>query len=713
MISSNPLVRASVGASALWMASLVVAVPSSAQSTTGPNVEWTSYAHDASGSRFAPLDQINATNFNDLQVAWSFSTDNLGNRPEYKLEGTPLEVAGVVYTTGGNRRDVVALDAVTGELLWMHREHEGERAVAAPRQLSGRGLSYWAGPGGQDARILYVTPGYFLIALDARTGERIRSFGHDGAVDMKATDSQGIRRLTNHGLAEPNLTVGEIGWQSAPTVVADEVLVGSAFTEGFTPISHDNNKGLVQAFDVRTGQKLWEWDTIPKKGEKGYDTWLDGSADHTGNNGVWTQIAADPEAGLAYLPVESPTSDFYGGMRKGNNLYSDSLVAVDLKTGKMKWYFQMIHHDIWDYDSSSMPLLMDINVDGKLIKAVAEPSKQGMLYVFDRLTGKPVWPIVEKPVPKGNVPGEWYSPTQPFPSKPAPYALNGVTKDQLIDFTPALHQKALDLIKDYVIGPVYTPPALSKEGGPLGTLSMGPATGGTNWPGGSFNPENHTVYVYACNACYGSFGMVTPPQGFTDLPYVEGQAGQPVTMIYAAGANQGADAVAERSKQPIDAPPPRNNFHELSVDGLPLMKPPYSTISAINLDTGQIEWQVPAGDTPDYIRRNPALKGVNLPARTGSSVFTIGTLVTKSLVIAGDAAVTTTPEHPRGAMLRAYDQKSGKEVGGVLMPAPQSGSPMSYMVDGRQYIIVAVSGGNHSGEYICYTLPSSDLADRP
>lgn len=694
------------------MMALMLAQPSFAQSAAGRNVDWTSYAADTSGSRFEPLDQINAANFNDLQVAWTFSTDNLGNRPEYKLEGTPLEVGGVIYATGGNRRDVVALDAVTGELLWMHGEHEGDRGVAAPRQLSGRGLSYWSEPGGKDARILYVTPGYFLIALDARTGERIHSFGQDGAVDLKASDSQGIRRVTSKGLAEPNLTLGEIGWQSAPTVAGDEVLVGSAFTEGFTPISRDNNKGLVQAFDVHSGSKLWEWDTIPKKGEKGYDTWLNGSADHTGNTGVWTEIAADPELGLAYLPVEAPTSDFYGGLRKGDNLYSDSLVAVSLKTGKMKWYFQLIHHDIWDYDSSAMPLLMDISVGGKSIKAVAEPSKTGMLYVFDRVTGKPVWPIVERPVPRGNVPGEWYAPTQPFPTKPAPYARGGVTPDELIDFTPDLHRKALDLVKDYQLGPIYTPPAFSKEPGPLATLVLGPATGGTNWPGGSFNPENHTVYVYACNACLGADGIVAPPPGFTDLPYVEGQAGRDITMIYAAGANQGADAVAEKSKAPEDAPPARNSFRDLTVEGLPLIKPPYNSISAINLDTGEIEWQVPHGDTPDYVRRSPALKGLEVP-RTGQRSFNIGTLVTKSLVIAGDPEVTTTQEHPRGAMLRAYDQKSGKEVGDVLMPAPQSGSPMTYMVDGRQYIIVAVSGGNHSGEYICYTLPSSDLARRP
>ena len=562
--------------------------------------------------------------------------------------------------------------------------------------------------------MLYVTPGYFLIALDARTGERVRPFGNDGAVDMKATDSQGIK---------PNLTIGEVGLQSAPTVIGDEVLVGSAFTEGFTPAASDNNKGLVQAFDVRSGRKLWEWDTIPKRGEKGYDTWFNGSADHTGNTGVWTQISADSQAGLAYLPVESPTSDFYGGLRKGDNLFSDSLVAVSLTTGKIKWFYQLIHHDIWDFDTSSMPLLIDINVDGKPIKAVAQPDKTGMLYVFDRITGKPVWPITEKPVPGGNVPGEWYSPTQPFPTKPAPYAPGGVMPNDLIDFTPQLHQKALDLAKDYELGPQFTPPWLSQETpeGKLATLSRGPASGGTNWPGGSFNPENHTVYVYACDACVGAYGVVAPPHGFTDLPYVDGEVGRQVTMVYAAGAGQGADAVAAKADSssaslPQSVSPEASRrgeagFRPLTVDGLPLTKPPYSTISAINLDTGDIEWQVPAGDTPDYVRNSPALKGLDIP-RTGQRSYNIGILLTKALVIAGDAEVTTTPQHPRGAMLRAYDQNTGREVGDVLMPAGQSGTPMTYMVNGRQYIIVAVSGGNHSGEYICYTLPDSDLRNK-
>jgi quinoprotein glucose dehydrogenase len=658
------------------------------------DVEWTTYAGNWDGSRYKPLDQINASNFNNLEVVWRFKTDHIGNRPEFKLEGTPLEVGGVIYTTAGSRRGAIALDAVTGELLWVHGEHEGARGAAAPRQLSGRGLSYWSD--GNEARILYVTPGYFLIALDAKTGQRVSTFGNNGAVDLKADDDQKI---------EPNLTTGEIGWQSAPTVVGDAILIGSAFREGFTPTSYRNNKGSARAFDVRTGKRLWEFRTIPQKGEPGYETWLNGSAEYSGNTGVWTEITADAQAGLAYLPVESPTSDFYGGHRPGNGLYGNALVAVDLKTGKVKWYFQLIHHEIWDYDIAAAPLLIDITVDGKPIKAVAEPTKQGYLYVFDRLTGKPVWPMPERRAPKGNVPGEWYAPTQPIPSRPSAYTRTGVSADDLIDFTPAMHSKALELVKNYQLGPIYTPPVLSERPGPLGTLMLGPADGGTNWPGGSFNPETHTVFVFGCNSCLIPIGLVPPPPGLSDIRYVVGKAGKKVTMINASGTNQGADAPLVKSK----APPPKEDDDdaELAVDGLPIIKPPYSTISAIDLNTGEIKWQVAHGETPDFVRNNPALKGMNIP-RTGQTSYNIGTLVTKTLVIAGDSAVTTTPDHPRGAMLRAYDQKDGKEVGAVWMPAPQSGSPMTFMRNGKQYLIVAVSGGSYSGEYICFALPSKD-----
>src|SRR5216684_2938194 len=302
------------------------------------DVEWPTHGADLAATRYRPLDQINASNFNKLEVAWRFKTDSLGNRPEYKLEGTPLMVNRVVYTTAGSRRAAIALDAVTGELLWVHGEHEGARGGAAPRQLSGRGLAYWSD--GKEERILYVTPGYQLICLDAKTGMRVPGFGNKGAVDLKLNDDQEIL---------PDLTTGEIGIQSATVVAKDTVIIGAAFREGMTPKSMRNNKGYVRGFDVRTGKRLWIFHTIPKKGEVGGDTWLRGSAEYTGNTGVWTQITVDEQLGLVYLPVESPTNDFYGGHRPGNNLFGETLVWLDARTGKSIWHFQMIHHGIWDY----------------------------------------------------------------------------------------------------------------------------------------------------------------------------------------------------------------------------------------------------------------------------------------------------------------------------------------------------------------------------
>jgi len=654
--------------------------------------EWPTYAADLAGTRYRPFDQINPSNFNDLEVAWRLKTDNFGNRPEYKLEGTPLMVNGVLYTTAGSRRAAIAIDAATGELLWLHGEHEGKRGAAAPRQLSGRGLAYWSD--GKEERIFYFTPGYRLVCLDAKTGARVPSFGKDGIVDLKLDDDQTIL---------PDLVTGEIGLHSTPIVAGDTVIVGAAFREGFTPSSKRNNKGYVRGFDVRTGKRLWIFHTIPKKNEFGYDTWLNGSAEYTGNTGVWTQITVDEKLGLVYLPVESPTGDFYGGHRPGNNLFGESLVCVDLKTGERKWYFQLVHHPLWDMDLSSAPILADITVNGRAVKAVAQPSKQGFLYIFDRVTGKPVWPIEERPVEVGSVPGEWYSPTQPIPSKPAAYSRNGVSIDDLIDFTPDFRKQAEALVSRYHLGPVFTPPVVSKIDGPLGTLTLGTADGGTNWPGGSYDPETHVLYAFACNACLEPIGLVPPPKELSDMNYVYGTAGKEVRMINAAGTDSSADALKPVKK----AAGSSDEWTVLNVDGLPLIKPPYGTISAINLDTGEIVWQTAHGETPDLIRNHPALKGLKIP-RTGQETWNVGTLVTKTLVIAGDGMVTTGPDHPRGAMLRAYDKKTGKEVGAIYMPAPESGSPMTYMLNGRQYIVVAVSGGNYSGEYIAFALPSEE-----
>jgi glucose dehydrogenase len=653
--------------------------------------EWPTYGADLANTRYRPLDQINASNFDKLAVAWRFKTDNLGTRPEGKLEGTPLMVNGVLYATAGTRRAVVALDAATGELLWTHSEREGPRGAAAPRQLSGRGLAYWSD--GKEERILYVTPGYRLIALDAKTGQPISGFGANGAVDLKVGVISGAGQ-------QIDLVTGEIGLHSTPIVAKDTVIIGSAFRSGATPKKHANSKGLVHAFDVRTGKSLWIFRTIPAPGEYGNETWLDNSWSENGNTGVWTQMAVDEDLGLAYLPVELPTGDYYGGHRPGKGLFGETLVAVDLKTGQRKWHYQLIHHGLWDMDIASPPILTDITVNGRTIKAVAQPTKQDILYVFDRVTGQPIWPIEERPVEKGTVPGEWYSPTQPIPTKPRAYARNGVSTDDLIDFTAALRGEALETVSKYKIGPVYTPPVVSKLEGPLATLTLGTANGGSNWPGGSFDPETHILYVHACNACLVPLSLVpSPGPEFSDMKYVSGVAGQTVTAKPGAGGAAGADA-----PQPVgdDAGPALN----LKVQGLPLIKPPYGTISAINMNTGDILWQIAHGETPDEVRNSPALKGLDIQ-RTGQNGI-IGILTTKTLIIAGDPLATTTPSHPKGALLHAYDKATGKEVGAVYLPAQQSGSPMTYLLNGKQYIVVAVSSNSYSGEYIAFALPAAN-----
>jgi quinoprotein glucose dehydrogenase len=683
-------------------ASLPVRGVTAAHSTK--NGEWPHYTGDLAGTRYSPLDQINADNFNKLEVAWRFKTDNLGTRPEYKLEGTPLMVNGILYATAGTRRSVVALKADTGEVVWVHAEFEGKRAVNAPRQLSGRGLSYWSDGRGND-RILYVTPAYRLVALDAATGVRIPSFGNGGVVDLKV----GVVHGTGQQI---DLEKGDIGLHSTPVVVKDVVIVGSAMKEGMTVVTHDNSKGQVRAFDVRTGKQLWTFHTIPRPGEFGNDTWLNNSWETNGNTGVWTQISVDEELGLVYLPVESPTSDFYGGHRPGNNLFGESLVCVDLRTGQRKWHYQIVHHPIWDYDLSSAPILADINVNGKTIKAVALPTKEAFLYVFDRVTGKSIWPIEERPVPKGDVPGEWYSPTQPFPTKPPAYARQSVTVDDLIDFTPEMREEAMKAIAVYKNGPMFNPPVLSKVGGLIAALTIGTTNGGTNWPGGGYDPETHTVFVPASNASIAPIGLIEPPEGFSDIKYVSGRAGQPFRVSEGPGFGSAADFPREPRRRPAPAaqapagPAPAAGGGALQVQGLPILKPPYGLLTAINLDKGEITWQVPHGDTPDVVRNHAALKGKDIP-KTGQN-GAVGLVVTKTLVIMGDPQVTTTPDHPRGAMLRAYDKATGKQVGAVYLPAPQSGSPMTYRVNGKQYIVVAVSGGAYSGEYIAFALPAVD-----
>jgi len=673
------------------------------------NGDWFHYTADMHGSRYSPLDQINADNFNKLEVAWRFKTDNFGTFPEYKLEGTPLAIRGILYTTAGTRRDVIALDGRTGEIVWVHSMREGKRAAVAPRQLSGRGVSYWT-DGKGDERIVYVTTGYRLVELNAKTGAPVASFGKDGIIDLKLGAVKGKGE-------QIDLETGEIGVHSTPGIVKDTIIVGSAMREGATVPTHNNTKGLVRAFDARTGKLLWTFNTIPRPGEFGSDTWENESWAINGNTGVWTQITADEEAGLVYLPVETPTSDYYGGHRPGNNLFAETLVCVDLKTGQRKWHFQFTHHPIWNFDMSSAPLIADVNVNGRPRKVVAVPSKQGWLYVFDRITGEPVWPIVEKPVPQSDVPGEKTSPTQPHPPDSLRYARNAFkVPDDLIDFTPELRQAAIERSKFYKWADTpFAPSILGNVNGPLyGAITVGTAT---NWPGGGYDPENHIAFAPAGNMP-GIRTVVPPPPGFSDIRYVSGIAGEAFREVLGPGDCCAADSPrtaqrAAEARQPAPAAPQPQPAGGgagtgLNVQGLPMIKPPYGVIAAIDLDKGALKWQTPHGDTPDAVRNHPMLRGKNIPKTGQAGTAGVGLMVTKTVVVMGDPQVTTTPEHPRGAMLRAYNKMTGEQVGAVWMPAPQSGSPMTYAYGGKQYIIVAISGGSYSGEYLAFSLPGTE-----
>ena len=628
----------------------------------------------------SPLDQIDAKNVKELEIVWRWKADNFGPAPDYNWEVTPLMVGKVLYFTAGSRRDVVAVDAATGETLWMYRLDEGERGDRAPRKQN-RGLAYWT-DGKDDARLLLISPGYQLVALDARTGRPVPTFGKNGVVEL------------TEGLDRDVVKPGQIGASSPAIVVRDVVVVGAAMIAGTAPPSKTHVPGYIRGFDVHTGRRIWTFKTIPRPGETGNETWEGDSWQYTGNTGAWAPLAGDEELGYVYVPVEMPTGDFYGGHRLGNNLFGDSLVCLDAKTGARVWHFQLVHHDVWDWEPSSPPILADITVGGKPIKAVAQVTKHAFTFVFDRATGAPVWPIEERPVPQTDVPGERTSPTQPFPTKPVPYDRQGVTTDDLIDFTPELKAEAVAIFNQYKTSPnPFLPPIVAGTDGKLASLWLPHHTGGGNWPGGAFDPETGIMYV----------------SSVTNADAVALQKGDPkrTDMAYVAvlGAHPGAPAGAVQ----IAAPPVAGESAgrpSFGPRGLPLVRPPWGRITAIDLHTGDHVWMIANGDAPDVVKNNPALKGLNLDLSKSGKPERSPLLVTKTLLFGADGAgLFSSGPGAGGRMFRAIDKKTGAIVHEMALPASTTGIPMTYMVDDRQYIVVAVGARGVPAELIALAVP--------
>jgi glucose dehydrogenase len=610
----------------------------------GISVPWADYHGDKGANRYSALDQINASNVADLEIAWSFDTGSFGPRPETYSVSTPLMVNGKIYATVGATRNVVALDAISGELLWLWRPEEGERFDDAPRKGSGKGLSYYNDDGQET--IFTITPGYYLVALDAQTGDPLPSFGAGGYVDLQS----GLRR----GVGRDDL---DIGISFPPIVVEDIVIAGAAHEVGMRPLSASNVKGDIRGFDARSGRKLWTFKTIPERGEIGSETWLNDSAQYTGNAGVWSAMSADIERGTVYLPVESATGDRYGADRPGNNLFSSSTVALDYKTGKRKWHFQTTHHDIWDWDTPSAPLVINLP-DGT--PAVVQTLKQSHLFMFNPENGEPLFPVEERVVPASDVPGEATARTQPFPTKPAPYDRRGFSEDDLVDFTPEIHARATEIASKYRFSELFTPPSLYKDptDGSLGTLHLPSSTGGSNWEGAAYDPDTGFIYVSSRTAT-SVLSLVSEPDA-SSVRYIQGGDRTP------------------------------------SIDGIPLVKPPYGRITAIDLTSGDHVWQVVNGDTPASIKNHPLLEGIDIPP-TGKPTRS-SLILTKSLLFAG--------EGPGGdPVLHAIDKATGETVANIMLPASVTGVPMTYMHEGKQFLVMTVSDFSSAAKIIALTLP--------
>lgn len=631
--------------------------PPAAATPSGPTVNWNSYGGNLANWRYSPLDLLTKDNIASVKPAWRWKSDNYGPSPEYRNESTPIMINGTLYFTAGTQRWVVAVDGVTGANKWSWHLDEGDRGRNAPRRNSGRGVGYWTD--GTSERIFTITPGFMLAALDARTGLPVPGFGTNGLVDLKA----------NLGIVDIDLVTTAIGNTSPPFVIDNVVVVPPALLEGTRPSSMKNVPGRIMAFDTRTGTLAWRFNTIPVKGEVGYDTWEKGSAEYTGNAGSWAPLAADEKRGLIYVPVEDATGDYYGGHRPGDNLFSSSLVCLDAKTGKRVWHQQLIHHDIWDRDNPTHPILADITVGGRKIEAVVQLTKQAYAFVFDRVTGAPVWPINEVPVEQTDVPGEQTSPTQPVPTKPAAFDRVGVTVDDLIDFTPELRAEAVKQLAKTRLGKTpFTPPSLANApDGTTGTLTVPGNLGGANWEGGALDPETGMLYV----------GSWTNPSilALTKDP-------QRSDMDYVGGAGGGA-----------------------RVKGLPILKPPYSRVTAIDLNTGDTRWMVANGDTPPEIKNNAALAGVTIP-KTGAMTRP-EILVTKTLLLVAEG---------NGAqpIIHVLDKATGAELASITVPGAVNSLPMTYAINGRQYLSFWTSNrqSQQPSELVTLALPAASGAGR-
>jgi quinoprotein glucose dehydrogenase len=614
--------------------------------------QWSFYSADGRATRYSPLAQIDAANVDQLGVVWRHAQADpaiLAANPDFVLTNrymvTPIYVDGMLYVPNGFGL-VEAIDPKTGRTLWTQKPLiDGPEGL--PSLMISKGVAYWGT--GDDARILTVRQQH-LFALNPKTGEAIASFGDGGGSVDLSTDEFRYK------------------WNGVPVVAGDVVVVGSSMLEQDSAVYKDGTPGYVRAFDVRTGAPRWSFSPVPREGDPATATWQDEAWRYTGAGNTWSTFSVDEDLGLVYVPTSGVTNDMYGGHRLGQNLYGSSIVALDAITGERVWHFQTVHHDLFDYDLPAAPVLIDITVDGRPIAALAQVTKHGFLFVLDRATGEPVWPIEERAVPTSTVPGEVTSPTQPHPTKPPPYEHQGLTEDDLIDFTPELRAEALEIVKRYVIGPPFTPPSVigQEPNGTLGTIQLAGASGGANWNGGAFDPETGMFYVGSRTVAFVA-DLFAPDPARSDLRYRAGM------------------------REIMNGP-----------RGLPLMKPPYGRITAFDLNRGEQVWMVPNGDGP---RNHPALAGLNLPPlgdATPSAVIATKTLL---FVTQADKSTPRSPANVGGTKFMALDKTTGATLSSIDLGVGQNGTPMTYLHDDKQYVVVAVGGTEHPAELVALALP--------